>query len=124
MEFVEFIKEKNRLTGKCSIFCNCCKFSATINPKAITCERFIESYPEEAERVLQEWIKEDEQNVDWSSVSVDTLIEVSEGNDIWKKRYFAEYENEDIYVWNLGTTSHTATAQESWKYNRLIKEEK
>jgi hypothetical protein len=47
--------------------------------------------------------------IDWSAVKVDTKIRVSnfEG-DLWRKRYFACYENGKVYAFDSGKTSWSA----------------
>nr|DAR35310.1 MAG TPA: hypothetical protein [Caudoviricetes sp.] len=60
--------------------------------------------------------------VDWSKVKVDTPILVSNDNKEWIKRYFARYENGNVYGWLNGKTSWTATGELSighWNYAKL-----
>lgn len=60
--------------------------------------------------------------VDWSKVKVDTPILVSNDNKEWIKRYFARYEDGNIYGWLNGKTSWTATGELSighWNYAKL-----
>ena len=47
--------------------------------------------------------------IDWSTVKVDTKIRVSnfEG-DLWRRRYFAFYENGKVYAFDSGKTSWSA----------------
>lgn len=60
--------------------------------------------------------------VDWSKVKVDTPILVSNDNKDWIKRYFARYEDGNVYGWLNGKTSWTATGELSighWNYAKL-----
>ena len=59
------------------------------------------------------WANEEykEPEIDWSNVPVDSLIWVrNKKNDIWIQQHFAKYEDDKVYAWKHGTTSHTATA--------------
>ena len=73
-----------------------------------------------------EEIKEPEQpEVDWSKVEVDTPILVKAAdNSKWKKRYFAKYENEIVYAWDNGKTSWNKDYMTSWKYAKLVEDQK
>lgn len=60
--------------------------------------------------------------VDWSKVAVDTPILVSNDNKEWVKRYFARYEDGNVYCWLSGKTSWTAICELSighWNYTKL-----
>lgn len=60
--------------------------------------------------------------VDWSNVAVDTPILVSNDNKTWNKRYFARYEDGNVYAWLNGKTSWTAICEFSvghWDYTKL-----
>ena len=60
--------------------------------------------------------------VDWSKVKVDTPVLVSNDNKEWIKRYFARYEDGNVYCWLSGKTSWTATCELSighWDYTKL-----
>ena len=47
--------------------------------------------------------------VDWSTVKIDTKILVMNcDEDIWRKRYFACYENGKVYAFDSGKTSWSA----------------
>lgn len=73
-----------------------------------------------------------EEIIDWSKVAVDTKILVANftGNDnkiVWKKRYFAKYENGKIYAWCDGATSFSVDSDDlctRWDFVKLYKEEK
>ena len=60
--------------------------------------------------------------IDWSKVAVDTPVLVSNDNKEWIKRYFARYEDGNVYCWLSGKTSWTATCELSighWDYTKL-----
>lgn len=60
--------------------------------------------------------------VDWSKVAVDTPVLVSNDNKEWIKRYFARYEDGNVYCWISGKTSWTAFCELSighWNYTKL-----
>lgn len=61
--------------------------------------------------------------VDWSKVEVDTPIFVRMSDEeIWKCRYFAMYEDGEVYAWQLGRTSWSNVIKNSpiaWKYAKL-----
>lgn len=60
--------------------------------------------------------------VDWSKVAVDTPVLVSNDNKEWTKRYFAKYEDGNVYCWLNGRTSWTALCELSighWGYTKL-----
>ena len=68
-----------------------------------------------------------ESKVDWNEVKIDTPILVRDSeNTKKKKKYFAKYENGQVYVWNLGRTSWTAPNDKSvsaWSYAKLAESE-
>lgn len=61
--------------------------------------------------------------VDWSKVEVDTPIFVRNSiEEVWKCRYFAMYEDGEVYAWQLGRTSWSNVIKNSpiaWKYAKL-----
>lgn len=61
--------------------------------------------------------------VDWSKVAVDTPILVKDHDgETWEKRYFAFFEDGNVYTWMSGTTSWTADiagGATDWKYAKL-----
>ena len=60
--------------------------------------------------------------VDWSKVPVDTPVLVSNDNREWIKRYFARYEDGNVYCWLSGKTSWTTICELSighWDYTKL-----
>ena len=72
------------------------------------------------------WLLEEyeEHGVDWSKVEVDTPILVRDGKDCkWIRRYFAKYEDGDVYAWSSGCTSWSKTNTRFWKYAKLAESE-
>lgn len=64
-------------------------------------------------------------DVDWSKVEVDTKILVSDDGYMWRKRYFAKYENDKVCAFVGGATSFSNRGSYiSWKYAKLYKEGK
>lgn len=66
----------------------------------------------------------EEPEVDWSKVEVDTpiLVRVFEG-ERWKKRYFAKFEDGFVYAWTGEDTSLTALGMTRWSYAKLLEDE-
>lgn len=58
-----------------------------------------------------------------SKVEKDTLIEVSDDEITWHRRYFAKYKDGKVCVYSDGCTSKTATAIIPWKFARLAEED-
>ena len=75
--------------------------------------------------LLEDYEEPKEPEVDWSKVEVDTPILVKDyGEEEWKKRHFAKYEDGVIYSWIGGGTSWTAKGQVlEWKYAKLAESE-
>lgn len=79
-------------------------------------------------RSFREWLNSEyvEPPVDWSKVAVDTpiLVRDSEKN-VWKKRYFAKYENGMVCTWGYGATSWSADSDNvcDWKIAKLAESE-
>ena len=77
---------------------------------------------------FREWLNSEyvEPPVDWSNVAVDTpiLVRDSEKN-VWKKRYFAKYENGMVCTWGYGATSWSADSDNvcDWKIAKLAESE-
>lgn len=64
-------------------------------------------------------------DIDWSKVDVDTKILVSYDGNVWRRRYFAKYENDKVCAFVGGATSFSnRDSYISWKYAKLYKEEK
>lgn len=61
-------------------------------------------------------------NVDWSKVSVDAKVLVSDNGKLWYKRHFAKYENGSVHVFPDGRSSFTTEESDiiyPWKYAKL-----
>lgn len=83
---------------------------------------------------LQLWLDEEYEapEVDWSKVSVDTLVRVRDREDQeWTLRYFRNFNRiyssyppgYDYEVWALGATSVTAEGDtERWRYCELVED--
>ena len=65
------------------------------------------------------------EEVDWSKVAVDTPILVSDNKVDWSPRYFAKYENGEIYSFYNGQTSWSSGNKysSSWDYAKLAEVE-
>ena len=78
--------------------------------------------------MIEKWANSEyvEPPVDWSKVAVDTpiLVRDSEKN-VWKKRYFAKYENGMVCTWGYGATSWSADSDNvcDWKMAKLAESE-
>lgn len=67
-------------------------------------------------------LEEDEESeVDWNKVAVDTPILVRDfTEDRWKARHFAKYENGNVYAWCNGVTSWSTEGHGvMWNYAKL-----
>ena len=74
---------------------------------------------------LLEDYKEEESEVDWSKVEVDTPILVRHTEDEeWVKRHFAKYDKYGlVYTWKSGGTSWTEEDLSVWSYAKLPEDE-
>lgn len=74
---------------------------------------------------IKKWANSEyvEQPVDWSKVAVDTPILVRDSeNGIWRKRYFAKYEDNTVYAWQGGATSwsvYSSSDMSNWQFAKL-----
>ena len=67
---------------------------------------------------------EEEPEIDWSKIKVDTPILVRDNKDNkWLKRYFAKFEDDKVYAWLGETTSYDACGVAKWKYAKLAESE-
>lgn len=77
---------------------------------------------------FHEWLNSEyvEPPVDWSKVAVDTpiLVRDNEGK-VWRKRYFAKFENGKVYTWLGGATSWSVDSNNvtDWKFAKLAESE-
>lgn len=66
--------------------------------------------------------------IDWSAVKVDTKILVRDINgSIWRRRYFARYENGKVYAFDSGKTSWSANTNHisdyvPWDFAEVVDE--
>lgn len=66
--------------------------------------------------------------IDWSTVKVDTKILVKDNDgDLWRRRYFACYENGKVYVYDSGKTSWSAGTVDCsdlvpWNFAEVVEE--
>ena len=66
---------------------------------------------------------EEEHEIDWYEVAVDTPILVKDYEDEdWYERHFAKYVNGRVYTWDDGKTSWTEDTVIAWKYAKLAEE--
>ena len=63
--------------------------------------------------------------IDWATIPVDAKMLVSLDGKHWSKRYFAKYENGEVYCFSRGATSFSVDDKEeyaSWKCVELCEE--
>lgn len=69
---------------------------------------------------------EEEHEIDWYKVAVDTPILVKDSEDeTWQQRYFAKYKNGIVYAWLSGRTSWSADNDDdifAWNIAKLAEE--
>lgn len=58
MTALEYLKERNRMTKKCSISCSECGISYENNGEKYTCDVFECDFPEKAISIVQKWAEE------------------------------------------------------------------
>lgn len=79
------------------------------------------TYPWEYAKLVED---EEEPEIDWSKVKVDTPILVRDSEDSkWLERYFAKYEDGLVYAWLGEHTSYDACGVAKWKYAKLAESE-
>lgn len=61
MDAIKFLKEKNRMTKKCSIDCSDCPLSSEKNPTGFACGDLQRVYSEIAVSIVEKWSKEHSQ---------------------------------------------------------------
>lgn len=113
MGFPIAVIEKTMMPVACTVIpCYECKFNGTTP----------------CERLRKQWCDSEyvEPSIDWSKVPVDTPILVRDNeNNKWTRRYFAKYENGQVYAWGSGVTSWSACGSYDvtpWKYAKLAEE--
>ena len=68
---------------------------------------------------------EEEHEIDWYKVAVDTPILVRDSeSEAWKHRHFAKYENGIVYAWLSGSTSWSTSDDciFAWEFAKLAEE--
>lgn len=102
----------------------CCDFVMPVILKKKECDKY--STCSQCYLVQQLWLDEEykELEVDWSKVSVDTLIRVKnwESGD-FVNRYFSKYQNGLVYTWANGATSKTSSNDIPWKIAEIVNED-
>ena len=79
------------------------------------------TYPWEYAKLVED---EEEPEIDWSKIKVDTPILVRDNKDNkWLKRYFAKYEDGLVYAWLGENTSYDTCNAAKWKYAKLAESE-
>ena len=77
--------------------------------------------------IVEKWLEDEHEIVNWSKVAVDTPILVKDYlNTPWLKRYFARFENGKVYTFDDGRTSWSVVNDNelsSWKYAKLAESE-
>ena len=77
---------------------------------------------------VEQWLQSEHvEQVDWSKVEVDTPILVRDyESSKWTKRYFAKFEDGEVYAWKDGKTSWSIEDKIGmlcWKYAKLAESE-
>lgn len=119
MEFVEVMEKLQEMCNSID-YCKQCPMNQLKIAHEKSCLCVAQWASEEVEEVVSKW-----NSVDWSKVKVDTKILVKEHYDgDWYKRYFAKYENGNVYAFADGCTSWSAAGDVSgWNYAKLAEEE-
>lgn len=79
------------------------------------------TYPWEYAKLVED---EEEPEIDWSKIKVDTPILVRDSEDNkWLERYFAKFEDNKVYAWLGENTSYDACGVAKWKYVKLAESE-
>lgn len=79
--------------------------------------------------IFREWLNSEyvAPPVDWSKVAVDTPILVRDNEyGIWRRRYFAKYEDNTVYAWQGGATSwsaYSSSDMSDWQLAKLAESE-
>jgi len=79
-----------------------------------------------AQKFIASSEKNNQKEIDWTKVKVDTPILVRDcETDSWKKRYFAKYEDGAVYTFINGYTSWTSDNGDApirWLFTKLADE--
>lgn len=76
---------------------------------------------EDCNKARLDWVNSEyEEKVNWTKVKKDTPILVRNCQaDCWNRRYFAEFKDNHVYVYNDGCTSWSASSKGWWVYAKL-----
>lgn len=116
-----FEKYRNAVTNYGNAFCK-----QFVKPQILNLESCAGIHCNNCRTIQLAWLltEPEETEVDWSKVKVDTPILVRDYDDeSWRKRYFAKYENKQVYAWVNGGTSWSEKATINWKYAKLAEVE-
>ena len=97
-------------------------FNGNLNLKNIDSRNYIEYEISLVDIVNSEF----EEYLDWSKVSVDAKVLVSDNGKLWYKRHFAKYENGSVHVFPDGHSSFTTEVSDiiyPWKYAKLYEKQ-
>lgn len=97
-------------------------FNGNLNLKNINTHSYIEYELALVDIVNSEF----EEYLDWSKVSVDAKVLVSDNGKLWYKRHFAKYENGSVHVFPDGRSSFTTEVSDiiyPWKYAKLYEKQ-
>lgn len=97
-------------------------FNGNLNLKNINTHSYIEYELTLVDIVNSEF----EEYLDWSKVSVDAKVLVSDNGKLWYKRHFAKYENGSVHVFPDGRSSFTTEESDiiyPWKYAKLYEKQ-
>ena len=97
-------------------------FNGNLNLKNIDSRNYIEYEISLVDIVNGEF----EEHLDWSKVSVDAKVLVSDNGKLWYKRHFAKYENGSVHVFPDGHSSFTTEVSDiiyPWKYAKLYEKQ-
>ncbi len=53
MDAVEMLKEKQRLTNGCSIYCTSCRLGPDLNGRDVNCTGFQQKHPEQYVKIIE-----------------------------------------------------------------------
>ena len=58
MDAVEMLKEKQRLTNGCNIYCTSCRLGPDLNGRDVNCTEFQQKHPEQYVKIIEKWSKD------------------------------------------------------------------
>ena len=132
LHYVTLYKEGIVLIDKKGYYCHLKSFNDDLSGKEFCKVKITKVYDlsEYASRSLEfstenrELLWETEDEIDWNKVEVDTKVLVRDkSDDEWVKRYFAKYEDGEVYVFKDGRTSwNDVGITQHWKETKLWKD--